>query len=362
MSEEQRIGPESDLTAKQILINIPDDQQFVAACRTNKKMQELCAHEDVWEERLKKYYPDYVSLKKLYKISWRKLYPLVSLISELKKTFQDGHDLDKPYSWEKLDTPSSKIEDRIAQYFVSNDLYDLILIIFSRKDNWRFRLSEYDRRNIYTNILYRIIGKFIQSNDKRIVNIVDKLGSSQLINNRSFQELLAYYGSADFILEIIDKNSNEYDIASFYTNNVNSFTPRKAKDFIEKAYQIYSDLDQELLLILSDAIDYGHFGLADFIVKNYDRDTISTFLTDILIRNNHDHDDFSRQISYMIGRKIRPDYVALFSASIANNTILNIIKSFVAGNIYPDESDLVILNRRFSDIEIYEDIIKLIDQ
>lgn len=362
MSEEQRIGPESDLTTKQILINIPDDQQFVAACSTNKKMQQLCAHEDLWEERLKKYYPKYVPLKKLYKISWHKLYPLVSLISELKKTFLDGHGLDNPYSWKKLDTPSSKIKDRIAQYFVSNDLYDLIPIIFTRKDNWHFRLSDYDLRNIYTDILFRIIGKFIQNNDERIVNIVSELNSDRMLHKRSFEELLIYYGSADFILESIDKNSNEYDIVSYYTNNLDSFTPKKAKEFIEKAYQIYPDLDQELLLILPDALDSGHFGLADFIVKNYDRDTISTFLTDIIIRNNHDHDDFSRQISYMIGRKIRPDYVGLFSASIANISILNIIKSFAAGNIYPDKSDLMILDKRFSDIEIYDDIIKLIEQ
>ena len=61
-----RIGGENDLIAKQILLNIEDDDKMVQVCMSSKAMQEVCKQADLWKERLEKYYPKYIAMKKSF--------------------------------------------------------------------------------------------------------------------------------------------------------------------------------------------------------------------------------------------------------------------------------------------------------
>ena len=79
-----RIGPENDLSAKMILLDIEDDNAFVQTCSTSRTMRDLCSSNLIWKERLHRYYPDTVDVPKQMKMTEKEFYPIVSLLRQKK--------------------------------------------------------------------------------------------------------------------------------------------------------------------------------------------------------------------------------------------------------------------------------------
>lgn len=73
-----RIGPENDLSAKLILLNIKNEKQFIDLCNINKTMRKLTQWStDFWVDRIDRYYPEYKYLKEKFNLSWQQIYPVI---------------------------------------------------------------------------------------------------------------------------------------------------------------------------------------------------------------------------------------------------------------------------------------------
>lgn len=79
------LGGDFDLPAKKILLDIEDDDAFVTACSTNSAMRQICTGEDIWQERLKRYYPNTENYRTVLGLTWKEYYPLVSLWTQYAK-------------------------------------------------------------------------------------------------------------------------------------------------------------------------------------------------------------------------------------------------------------------------------------
>ena len=77
------ISPDLLLTIRnnpEILVDIPNDQTLYKLCSVNNEMRALCEHVDLWEQRYRKYYPQFLDVKLKTNLSWKDAYQITSRI------------------------------------------------------------------------------------------------------------------------------------------------------------------------------------------------------------------------------------------------------------------------------------------
>ena len=77
------ISPDLLLTIRnnpEILVEIPNDQTLYKLCSVNNEMRALCEHVDLWEQRYRKYYSQFLDVKTQTDLSWKEAYQITSLI------------------------------------------------------------------------------------------------------------------------------------------------------------------------------------------------------------------------------------------------------------------------------------------
>ena len=223
-----RLDPNSDLATKQILINIPNDQDFLNACATSKTMMALCEHADLWEERLRRYYPLFVELKDRTQMTWQDIYIFAHLLKGVREKWIRQHAL------------------HISQVnqLVPKDIQRLANIIFEQRSSDYIILLEYVPagyilKSTIDHLLRRLVenGQFYLFYDV-IGQIANHLDMDLL---RAYAYLyIAYYASVDSIFETY---MNENTLRDIYKNSYIYWTQEKMDEYKKKYRELFGNTD-----------------------------------------------------------------------------------------------------------------------
>ncbi len=335
-----RIGGENDLIAKQILLNIEDDDKMVAVCMTSKAMQEVCKQPDLWKERLEKYYPKYIGMKKKLDLDWNIFYPIASRlnkIAELKGDYQ-GDEYVMIARQEMLE----KIERRLGKYLSEIELdYSLL---FNKKFQEKYGLD-----------IAFILGEYLLQQGEH-----EKFKSLKLedISTDKYQVLLSQFMPIDFIFDIYYEEELLVTMYKYYSK----FTNVRAIEFIKIFNQKFGMSERNFTIFLTFAVYQNLLTTADWLLENFsnlssvinksnfnvsDILTIDELRVSLQIPQDEDQDDYQARemyeqlsifITFMITRNIKPN----FNLLLPTNELLQssfIQDTFDHDNIDDEEND-----------------------
>lgn len=347
----------SDLQNKHILINIPDDENFIAACKSSKKMQEICSHEDVWEERLRKYYPDTVETKIRSGLSWKIFYPIASLFAKYHRLLNDYDGwVHQSHFWNENESELTQISDRIASYLANILLSHKIQnfdyrTIFDEKFTQQFK-SEEDRYFINQNELnilaQRLVAKFIVAGVPKISKLINQ--NEFNISTDGFEILLAKFGTPEYIANNITY-TNE-----FYRKCVQHMSQSKSLDYIK--YLFEHELLEEIQEIIENSLVKGRSKVVDYLREKIEESRIRNYLTEILI----EYRISPITVGYMISRNILPKF-SEYIARRSEDEAVELLTTFVNANFKVPEDVIEEFGESFmyDYEELYEEIKNMID-
>lgn len=186
------LGGDFDLPAKKILLDIEDDDAFVTACSTNSAMRQICTGEDIWQERLKRYYPNTENYRTVLGLTWKEYYPLVSLWTQYAKV-------------DALNPIQSQLQ-RLIKYLAKLNIdYQLLF-----KNEFTKLFTYAINNSVYlTTILKKLAGFFLDNNQldkfrslKWSANMT-KYGDLRIRSRSMYYKLLKDHGSGTIIAQII---------------------------------------------------------------------------------------------------------------------------------------------------------------
>ena len=260
-----RLDPNSDLATKQILVNIQNDQDFMNACSTSKTMLALCQHEDLWEDRLRRYYPQFVELKSRTHMKWIDIYAFAVSLRVIK---ENPLNLEK-----KMDLGS----------FVSQQKMEDIPELLPYNDRIN-EMSKYLSINLLKQDRIEELAIFYDGNNR------DRLTLNEFIQQYSFIYLP--------ISSLFEKYSKEF-LEQEYILHSTYITKERRQEFLKEFNRKYRNVDK---LVLNDLSHNLPNGIREYPVLE---ETAVTFLLkDVILRNMG---GYPAVVSYMISQDMFVD-------------------------------------------------------
>lgn len=265
----------SDLVLKEILINISDDDQFVRACSTNKRMANLCKEPNIWRERLKLYYPRVVE-------GWKPLSSIMNIADY--------------YIIASLITKQATSD--LADKIYSLDI-DPILIL---NDNFMQLFPLSNKTSFIKSVINLLLIKSIQNeNIEKTKELMDKF----MDNRRNIMFLLSKYATIPFLSQILSSN----EILSFYEENVQHWTNEKSINFIEyfkSIFDEYFNMDNSFFITtFIRTLDTHNYRTLNWLVDNTSYLDHRKIFTSMLVRGDA---DLNLLLAFMKNKNIRPNF------------------------------------------------------
>ncbi len=339
-----RLGPESDLTTKQILLNIEDDTEFMNACQTSKRMRDVCSHQDLWEERLKMYYPQTVPTKIRTGLTWRQFYPIASLFNQYVKLYDRLNEGEA-----NIDPVIALLLKRIGRY-LTNFVFDYSMVLsnnFVELFNKDYGLE--DDMNI-------IVGEFLTVASAK--NLIDQTKRFiQLLKEqklRGFQGPFTNYlnnGTNDFIISVLYGQ----EIWNYYTLLIRETKDQeRIKDYIIKAVRkvestaLFRDIMAPDILVNTGEI-------ADWALNFFESNPLLS-MTDYIFVNIRNGRGIDQNIYvYIVSRNMHPVFEYILPTKTILDHIRNhgqnfepvhmiriyeLVKTLATGRIFPSPSSV----------------------
>ena len=296
---------------KKILLDIKDDDAFVAACATNSAMRQICAGEDIWRERLKRYYPNTDDYRQVLGLTWKEYYPLVSLWTQYAKV-------------DALNPNITQLQ-RLIKYLAKLNIdYQLLF-----KNEFTDLFSYAINKTVYLHaILRKLAGFFLDNNQLDKFRSLQwranmtKYGDLSVRGGNMYYKTLKEYGSGTIIAEIIKPSQ----LIPFYESHGRMSEKKTAELFnilLPKLKQeLYdddntendeSDYDIDIKKLIPLTILKYNTKMTDKLVRDNPKIDISLVLTEYILSNVKSMDETpysncTEVIVYMTSRRIYPRF------------------------------------------------------
>lgn len=343
MADYKYIGGDFDLPAKKILLDIVDDDQFVAACSANSAMRQICAGEDIWRERLKRYYPNTDEYRQVLGLTWKEYYALISLWTQYAKV--------------DASNSNTSILPRLIKYLSQLNIdYQLLF-----KNAFTDLFVYTNNKSVYLRVILKTLSGFFLDN-----NQLDKFRSMKwrvnmtkygdlTISRDLFYKILKLYGSGTTIAQIILSSNLRW--ITFYGS--------EGKMSEKKTDELFSillpKLKQELDDDEDDDDDNDDYDDSNAEYKSRIKELIpltirkyNTQMTDKLIRENPDID-----VSEVLTEYIMSNVQSTEQGSYSN--CIEIIVYMTSRRIYP-KFDILLPTRTFLESEFFDILVSDVNE
>ena len=303
MTDYTYLGGDFDLPAKKILLDIEDDDAFVAACATNSAMRDICAGEDIWRERLNRYYPEMIQFKDELTLTLKEFYPIVSLLDKINKVSRRG-----------TNPETEKLLVRLFQYVLKYK--------FDYTSFFSFILTKFNKISPF--LFFKLLSiEMIKKNDiQRFLNYQ----VSYKLQRGVIYDILKKYASPKTTYEILNTN-----IANFFSfMQGEKVSQSYMKELSEYFFEYVRPIDYNLFL--SHLIEHSYGKVVDWFIQSNKITNISEILTKYIINKDLETNGslIDAILIYMFSRRISPDFRIL----LPTNTILKDRNFFIREGDY----------------------------
>ncbi|AYV86054.1 MAG: hypothetical protein Solivirus4_15 [Solivirus sp.] len=339
-----RLGPDNDLVAKQILLNIEDDTEFMNTCQTSTTMRDLCSHQDLWEERLKRYYPKTVATKIQTGLTWREFYPIASLFNQYSKLNDEINTATVAGVDHDLEVEIALLARRIGRY-LTKFLFDYSIVL----NNNFVHLFKQDYG--IEDEIDIIIAEFLTVASSK--NLIDQTKALlQLLRENKFGGFRGNFidyldnGSNDFIIEVLEGDEiwNYYNLLIKKSND-----KERIKDYIIKAIRKVPSTSLFRDIMVPDIVN-NTGEIADWAWNHIGLNELS-FMTNYISYNMLNRIKIDDNIFvYIVSRKMLPNFEYILPTqtvldhlrkhgtnlqAVRMNSIYSVVRTFAIAKIFP---------------------------
>ena len=337
------IGGGHEHVAFQILLNIPDDNDFVDAASTSHQMLAITEHQRIWKERLEKYYPQFLELRKKLGMNYKDFYPIASNIDKIQEGEIEQlptlmkYVVNFPVDWytiiQELDETSEDAQEELIRAYKN---------VYNKRDEIVRSALEFAKNSndISANYILRYSpAKWIfQYNNPTEEELIEFFNDN--IQQQHYEDPMEFKLFTDFIWIFCERFGPRYEMLVYDIQYLNQKTAQKYKNFPKLANKLTHDK-----LYGYDNLRGNYHNIIEFMVRNSIRPDYSVLLpTTRYINSRLEHDFSSRS------EVICLDYVNETDEQfeIFAKEYLNIIQMFARGGVKLTERDITQVDPRIS--------------